>query len=191
MKKAPPRVGGADRGIASGTAQVPDGCRAISVGRDRFAIVDEIDYEKACLLSWELTPNGYPYHREMHGGQQISVLLGRYLTNCPEGFVVSYLNLNPLCCRRLNMRVCTKAQQLLNQFERNNRSGFKGVVKHRRRWTAKAWDETGRKHHIGHFPTAEEAARAYDDYVRPRFGELARYNFPREGERSARTSAQT
>lgn len=160
------------------------------MGVGKYAIVDEADYEKAFQLSWELTPNGYPYHREMRGGENIRVLLGRHLTDCPEGFVVSYLNLNPLDCRRLNMRVCTKAQQLLNQLERNNRSGFKGVVKHHRRWSVKVWDVNGKKCHVGNFPTLEAAARAYDEYVRPRFGELARYNFPHEGERSA-TDART
>jgi hypothetical protein len=38
----------------------------------------------------------YPYHRERRGAKQMSILLGRYLTNCPEGLVVSYLNLNLL-----------------------------------------------------------------------------------------------
>jgi hypothetical protein len=122
----------------------------------------------------------------MYRGERVVTLLGRYLTDCPEGLVVSYLNLRPLDCRRQNMRVCTKAEQLLNQLDRNNRSGFKGVTKDRRRWSAKAWDEDGKKHHIGDFEAAEDAARAYDEYIRPRFGELARYNFPREGERPAR-----
>jgi hypothetical protein len=165
---------------------LPRGCKLVPVGQGRYAIVDDIDYERACELSWEMTPNGYPYHREMRRGERFSVLLGRYVTDCPEGMVVSYLNLNPLDCRRANLRICTKAQQLLNGFDRDNRSGYKGVVQHHRRWSARAWDESGKKKHIGHFATAEEAARAYDEYVRPRFGELARYNFPREGERSAR-----
>jgi hypothetical protein len=166
--------------------ELPADCRAVPVGDGKYAIVDVIDYEKVRQLSWTLTPNGYPVHRETHGGVRTTFLMGRYLTDCPEDLVVSFLNLNPLDCRRRNMRLCPKALQLLNQPQRNNRSGFKGVAKHRRRWSARAWDEHGKKLHIGHFASAEEAARAYDEYVRPRFGELARYNFPREGERPAR-----
>src|SRR5260370_35022886 len=100
----------------------------------------------------------------MEQGRRISILLGRHLTDCPYGMVVSYLNLNPLDCRRENLLVCTKAQQLLNLLERHNSSGFKGVIKHRRRWSARAWDDNGKKLHLGPFATAEAAAAAYDEY---------------------------
>jgi hypothetical protein len=167
------------------SSHVAPGCRLVALGRGSHVLVDDDDYEAASRWPWTMNSKGYPEHRRMEGGRRISLLLGRYLTKCPKNLVVCYLNLNPLDCRRQNLLVCKKSQQLLNQLERHNASGFKGVVKHRRRWSARAWDEHGHKVHIGHFVTPEAAARAYDDFVRQRFGIFARYNFPRSGERSA------
>ncbi len=150
-----------------------------------WAIVDAPDYEKATTYTWWLT-RGYPSHSYKVKGRCYSIYLGRYLTDCPDDKVISYLNLDPLDCRRSNLLVCSKSQQLMNMPERGGRCGFKGVFKQRRQWVARAWDEDGKRVHLGVFPTPELAGRAYDEFVRKRFGVFARYNFPGPGERPAR-----
>jgi hypothetical protein len=163
--------------------EAPAGCKLVEVRYGAWAIVDNDDYDKANTLTWWLT-NGYAHHSYKEHGQRITVYLGRYLTDCPEHLVVAYLNLDPLDCRRSNMIVCSKSQQLMNQLVRSGM--FKGVAKSRSRWTARAWDESGKRVHLGVYASPEAAADAYDDFVRQRFGAFARYNFPRPGERPAR-----
>jgi len=57
-------------------------------------------------------------------------------------------------------------------------SGFKGVTwrKNRRKWLAMIKVD-GRQTYVGMFPTAEDAAYAYDDAARKYHGEFARTNF--------------
>jgi ribosomal protein L34 len=75
----------------------------------------------------------------------------------------------------------------------DNSTGFKGVTKHRKRagFEARVQTQSGRgdaRRCVSvwreTFPTAEDAARAYDESVRILHGsEEARFNFPRVGER--------
>lgn len=65
------------------------------------------------------------------------------------------------------------------RLPRNNTSGYVGVGLTPYGWRAKVHDEDSRRHHVGYYDTREEAARAYDEEVRKRFGDRARVNFPR------------
>ena len=62
-----------------------------------------------------------------------------------------------------NLRPADRAQQTANSARRhNNRSGYKGVNFYPRlnRWVAQI-QKHKKKHHLGYFTTAEEAAAAY------------------------------
>ncbi len=95
-------------------------------------------------------------------------------------------NGNSLDCRRQNLRPSTCAQNNANKkVTKQNRSGFKGVS----RLPGGKWDARISRHNrpvlLGAFETPEAAAHAYDASARSFYGEFARLNFPREGERSA------
>jgi len=62
--------------------------------------------------------------------------------------------------------------------------GFRGVCRNKDRWSARITRD-GKHVHLGTYDTKEDAARAYDEAARRLHGEFARFNFPREGERSA------
>lgn len=87
--------------------------------------------------------------------------------------------------RKLAESVARAAPRL--KLRSNNTSGFKGVALDRKRgmWITMLKHD-GKTISIGRFKTAEDAARAYDDKVRELFGSDAVFNFPREGEESAR-----
>ena len=90
---------------------------------------------------------------------------------------VDHINGNTLDNRKSNLRKTDNSTNHMNQSVRSdNKSGFKGVSKHGKKWHARIGRDG--KLFIGSFSTPEEAARAYDAKAIELFGEFARLNFP-------------
>lgn len=106
--------------------------------------------------------------------------LHRVLMN-PGNLMVDHINGDGLDNRRVNLRLATNAENQRNRrLNRNSTSGFKGVTASGNvlnPWAAHI-RHVGRRHHLGLFPTREEAARAYDEAARRLFGAFALPNFP-------------
>lgn len=114
-----------------------------------------------------------------------TVYLHREVLLAAKGVDVDHVDGNTLDCRRSNLRIATRAQNIWNVRRlHSNSSGFKGVHFHCGKWQARITVADSRRS-LGHFATPEAAARAYDDAARELFGAFGRYNFPREGERGA------
>lgn len=62
-------------------------------------------------------------------------------------------------------------------------SGYRGVYKYGKKWQA-AIQEDGRRKRISVHDEPEDAALAYDEYVRAQSGGAAPVNFPQPGERA-------
>lgn len=80
--------------------------------------------------------------------------------------------------RLSNLRICSHSENLQNQqLKSNNTSGFKGVCWDKRegKWRANI-RLRGKSQHLGHFPTPEAAAKAYDTAALQHFGDFALTN---------------
>lgn len=115
------------------------------------------------------------------------LLLGRAIMNAPEDMLVSYVDGNSLNNQRSNLRLATK-QQVSRTHRKHKPNGastseYKGVHwgKREQRWVARICVD-GRNIHLGYFREEIDAALAYDNAARERFGEFTRLNFPDEGE---------
>lgn len=153
-------------------AFVKEGVFHLPLGHGKFALLDIADALLVSLTTWHIS-SGYPTRTPDR--LRLHKLLFPKIR-------VDHKNGDKLDNRRGNLREATASQQSANTRRRaNSQSGFKGVGPyHDGRWRARLAGKF-----IGYFLTAEEAARAYDDTAREKYGEFACVNFPLMGERAA------
>jgi hypothetical protein len=105
--------------------------------------------------------------------------LHRWLTTAGMKQIIDHINGNPLDNRRVNLRICTPAENARNRrAQRGSHAGYKGVHWHNvGKWRAVIW-ANGVRHDLGVFGSREEAASAYDKAALELHGEFARTNLP-------------
>lgn len=175
----------------------------LPISGGRHALIDSADLHRSLLFShpllgeiamviadrtWSGTPKRpgslriYPYTTLTPRGSRKSVIakLHRLIVGARTGQCVDHINGDTLDNRRSNLRLCTTTENNRNVRHYGLSSQFKGVQRLANcidRWRAHIQVD-GRLIHLGCFPSAAEAARAYDEAALKYFGEFARLNFP-------------
>src|SRR5436190_8590990 len=108
----------------------------------------------------------------------VSLKITDLILNPPPGFIADHKDRDIHNCLTSNLRLATKQQNNCNcGIRKDNTSGFKGV--HYRndngQWRAKI-SVNGKRILLGQYPTAEEAARAYNAAATLYHGEFAYIN---------------
>lgn len=150
--------------------------KRIPLTQDRFAFVDDEDYEYLMQWKWILLINGkHKYAIRRENGKPI--MMHRVIMRVSDGFIVDHRNGNGLDNTRSNLRVCTNEENIRNRkLNQNSTTGYKGVTRRNSRFTAKVVFQ-GKDYFLGRFDTAVEAAKAYDKKAKELFGEFAKLNF--------------
>lgn len=73
-----------------------------------------------------------------------------------------------------NLRLATNSQNLANMHKINSKTGFRGVYESKYKDKVKGYVAQFNKKHLGYFKTKEEAAKAFDNYLKEIFGEFAK-----------------
>lgn len=162
----------------------PDGAIEVPLTQGKVALVDAADAPSVLAHKWcaaEAWPGIFYAKRGVRrpDGTKTTTCMHTFLTGWQ---LVDHANGNGLDNRRSNLREATVSQNSANsRRSTRNRSGFKGVSwdKARSKWRATIQFD-GHYRNIGRYPSAEDAARAYDAAAREHFGEFARLNFPEE-----------
>lgn len=164
------------RSTSSGTTRRVEasGMKSITLTQNKFALVDDEDY--IFLMQWKWRyKNGYA----MTGGKKTKLIrMHRLLLQTPQGYDTDHVNCNKLDNRRENLRICTSAQNKMNnQIRSDNKSGYKGVsfCSNRNKW--QAFICVNKKSlYLGLYDDKKEAARAYNNAAAENYGEYARIN---------------
>lgn len=145
--------------------------KQIPLTQNKFAIVDDEDFDFLSKYKWYFTNSGYACHSAkkelMH-----CLIMGNPIED------IDHINRNRLDNRKSNLRLATRSQNLFNRpKQKNNKSGFKGVTfdKYRLKWIAQCC-LNGKLHHLGRFEWKKDAAEAYNKFVSEQVGEYAHIN---------------
>ncbi len=150
-----------------------------------FAKVDDDDFEKFSTYSWTAVKRksgGYNITRHFRAkGKSTVVLLPRLIMNCPDGLVVDHVNHDTLDNRKCNLRICSVANNNMNQRKIIKRtSRYKGVSLRKEKRGLKKWraciNLDKKRISLGDYSSEEEAAFAYNKAAKRYFGEFAYLN---------------
>jgi hypothetical protein len=139
---------------------------------------DVADQERIKANTWFFTKRGYV---ATHIKRKVKTM-HRFLIGDISGMDVDHINGNKLDNRRSNLRICTHQENMFNQKKRStNTTGYMGVSYMKRADRYEAYVHySGKKHYIGLFHKAVDAAKARDKKASLLFGTYARLNFPQK-----------
>ena len=152
--------------------------KQIPLTQDKFAIVDDEDFEELNRYKWHAHKNRENFYAvRFCKGKRVS--MHRVILNAPDDLQCDHMNHNGLDNRKCNLRLCTVAQNNHNRRPRKNAtSKYKGVSfdTYKKKWEAAIRIKSLRIH-IGRFNYEQDAAIAYDFKAAELFGEFAFLNY--------------
>lgn len=117
--------------------------KRIPLTKNKFAIVDDEDYENLNRFKWYLSNTGYAMH-SIHLGKDSdgkykhkNISMHRLINKTPKGMDTDHINHNTLDNRKCNLRTVSRKQNHWNMKTReDSKSGFRGVswLRSRKRW---------------------------------------------------------
>lgn len=135
-------------------------------------IVDEKRFDELVKHRWTLSTVGYAMRSLGRGNYQS---MHSYLMPVAAPLITDHIDGDQLDNRESNLRAVTKAQNAMNsKIFSHNKSGHKGVCRHKNgRWRAFIMVNQ-RQIHLGHFKKMEDAIAARKQGEEKYFGEFAR-----------------
>lgn len=131
--------------------------------------VDLEDFDKVKNICWHKDKKGYIVDRN-------NVRIHRYITCCPENYVVDHIGENSRYDnRKANLRICTPAENSKNKkLYKSNSSGVTGVFydSNCQKWRA-CIGVNGKLKHLGSYDTKEEAILARKTAEEKFFGDYS------------------
>jgi hypothetical protein len=145
-----------------------------------FALVDDEDFEFLMQWKWFVSKKKNQFVAEGNAGTpKKRIKMHRFILGIYDpSKKVDHINGDTLDNRRLNIRICTHAENSRNRgLAKNNTSGFKGVnwSKPYNKWEVRI-KLNDKSIAIGRFSNLKAAAKAYNEAAKKYHGEFARLN---------------
>ncbi len=130
------------------------------------AMLDEADFVWLHHHRWSLSAQGYAYRAD--------TLLHRLLVGAQVGELVDHINRDQLDNRRLNLRICNAAQNVMNRAEPQGANPHRGVCwsKCNKRWQVYI-SVNGKRKSLGTFAVLQEAISVRVSAEKEYFGAFA------------------
>ena len=106
------------------------------------------------------------------GDRKRNAYMSRLITTAPKGKEVDHINGDTLDNRKINLRICSHAENSRNRKKPIGNNQYKGVRKNRRKYAA--YIQGGK--YLGLYDTPEQAAFAYNEAAKDYYGEFACLN---------------
>ena len=138
--------------------------------------VDDEDYERVNKYTWHIEKAGYLMACTGKKTRVPSRLHRYVLQDVPKGMTVDYIDGNKLNNCKSNLRICTQQQNGWNtRPQKNGTSKYKGVswLSANKKWLVQIG---GNQEYLGLFTDEIEAAKAYNEAAKRRYGEYAWLN---------------
>jgi len=161
--------------------------KEIKLTQGKVALVDDLDFDLVAPFTWCAAQEKEGYFTAVtripikNGKQrQKTIKMHRLLMDAYlyDGLIIDHINGNPLDNQRCNLRICTKAQNVMNsKIPKRNASGFKGVsfCSRMKKWKTGIMVNS-KSIHLGYFNDKMQAAQAYNEAAKKYFGEFAKLN---------------
>lgn len=152
----------------------------------RVSVISQRDVSLVERFDWELfETDGKSYAKRYDRASTIhNIYMHRVLLDVvhDESAIVDHFDGDGLNNCRGNISVISRSQSNAKAIRPRPSSGFRGVYQHRRVWRVMIGHDMK---WIGQYPSRIEAAFAYDEAARKKWGKYARLNFPRDRELGA------
>lgn len=136
--------------------------KKIKLTQNKYALVDDSDFENLNKFKWSATQPVNVFYAVRRVGKKL-VYMHRVINKTPINLSTDHIDGNGLNNQRINLRVCSQAQNCHNGPRyKNNSSGYKGVCWHK---DAKKWmayiRNGGKLLNLGLFTSKLKAFKAY------------------------------
>ncbi len=144
-------------------------------------LIDDEDFEYLSQWNWTMFSVG-DSHYACRYSKRKKILMHRVIMEADMGQEVDHRNGSGLDNQRINLRLCTHAENMRNRkLNKNSTSGYKGVIPYRCRGILKdAWEVKikceGTDIGLGVFHDPLEAAYVYDQAAIQLHGDFASLN---------------
>lgn len=154
-------------------------CLKITLSQGKFSLIDEEDFERVNQYKWHLFKSSnkeYAATNMKINGKVKVIKLHRFLLNAPKGIEVDHKNGDGLDNRKINIRLCTDAENSHNRKISKNKSGYKGVFIRPNGKCFAYISVNNKRIHLGEFTNPKDAARTYNKAALKYHGEFANLN---------------